>query len=53
MSSDDRLLKAVRELAKQASKETDPKKLHQLVVEINALLDTIEKRVTELSRTKQ
>ena len=40
--------KTLRELGEQVAQEQDPKKLRDLVIEINSLLDIIEEQVAKL-----
>ena len=42
------LSRTLRLVAQRAAEEQDPEKLRQLILEINMLLDVIEKRVGEI-----
>ena len=48
MSLNDAIFAACRRLREEASRENNPQVLHQLVLEINSLLNVIEKRLAEL-----
>jgi len=48
MSHDWVVSKALRELREHVAQEQDPKKLRDLVIEINALLDIIERQVAKI-----
>lgn len=48
MSHDEVVFKALRELREHVAQEQDPKKLRDLVVEINTLLDIIEGQVAKI-----
>jgi len=50
MLPDDSMSRNLQKLIQQAAKEQDPERLCQLVLGINTLLDTIEKRVAEIER---
>jgi hypothetical protein len=48
MSLDETALKALRDLREVAATEPAIEKLHELVIEINRLLDVVENRLAEL-----
>ena len=48
LSPDDVVSRALRELKEYATQEEDPEKLHELVIEINQLLDIIEIKMTKI-----
>jgi hypothetical protein len=48
MSLNDAMSSALRKLREQVGSEEDSDRLRELVIEINRLLDAIEKRVAEL-----
>ncbi len=50
MLPDDSMSRNLQKLIQQAAKEQDPERLCQLVLGINTLLDTIEKRIAEIER---
>lgn len=48
MSHDAVMSKALRELREHIGQEQDPNKLRDLVIEINTLLDIIERQVAKI-----
>lgn len=48
MSHRDAMYQALRDLKAQAAKEQDPEELRKLIIEVNHLLDIIERQVTWL-----
>jgi len=48
MLSEDAVSRAFSELREQAASESDGEKLRHLVVEINLLLDSIERQLTKI-----
>jgi hypothetical protein len=48
MSRDGAVSKALQELREHVAQEQDPKKLRDLVIEINTLLDIIEGQVAKI-----
>lgn len=48
MTRQDPMFAALRQVREEAAKAQDPEKLHRLILEINSLLNVIEKRLAQL-----